>query len=289
MNWLGGRRRLRMKIQKPPTGGERNQMSDWTTGAIQFALVAAILAWGVGVFGTADSAMADELTDVEVDDTEIASLEEGPIVRRQLLHRASRFEVQPSVLFTLNDAYVRNGIAGLSGRYFLNNSFGFGASAGVGVLQLDTNLRSHLESELEAGGPDDWEDETSFSEVGFIADFGLIWVPAFGKMSVMNSLFSHYDFNVTAGMGFVHQRAETASGNGDPDAELEGLQPAPMFGAGLRFFVSDRTALNFELRNYLNFSHAEISQGDADPRLGLMSTFSVGVGFFFPGDVHISR
>ena len=248
-------------------------------------LVTAVAVALVAVWGSDQEVLASDVPEVEVQEEEIASLEEGPIVRQQLLHRASRFELAPMATFTLNDTYVRNGIAGVSASYFLNNSFGVGASAGVGLLQRDTNLRGNLELEFS----DDEQDDTSYSHVGFLVDAGLIFVPAFGKFSMMNSLFSHYDFHLMGGMGFVSQSAETASGNGSPDSELEGLQPAPMFGAGLRFFTSDRMSLNFQLRNYLNFNQAEISRGDADPRLGLMSTFSVGLGFYFPGDVHISR
>lgn len=243
--------------------------------------IAVVAAWGSEQTATA----SEDVTDVEIQDDEIASLEEGPIVRRQLLHRASRLELEPKATFTLNDTYVRNGIVGLSGTYFLNNAFGFGASVGMGVLSRDTSLRRNLEGQMTGGD----QDEISYSEVGFMADASLVWVPAFGKLSVMSSMFSHYDFHILGGMGFVQQSAETASGSGSADPELEGVQAAPMVGAGLRFFTSDRMSLNFQLRNYLNFNHAEISRGNADPRLGLMTMFSVGLGFYLPGDVHISR
>ncbi len=241
--------------------------------------------WGMSQEASASTDADEELAGMEVQEEEIASLEQGPIVRRQLLYRASRLELEPKMTFTLNDTYVRNGIVGLSGSYFLNNSFGFGASAGVGLVNRSTNLRHHLESQMTEAQ----RDGTSYSHVSFLADAGLIWVPAFGKLSVLNSMFSHYDFHIIGGMGFINQGAETASGGGNPDSELRGMQPAPLLGAGLRFFMADRVAMNFQLRNYMNFNHAEISRGDANPRLGLTTTFSVGLGFYLPVDVHISR
>ncbi len=250
----------------------------WTIVASAFAILFI-------VDGTQHEAHA---MDVEVEDEEIASLEEGSIVRRQLLHRAGRFELEPKATFTLNDAYVRNGIFGLSASYFLDNSFGLTASAGIGALGFDTSLRRNLEGQMENRGGADLA-ETAYSNVGWVVDTGLVYAPAFGKFSVLNSMFSHYDFHFLGGMAIINESAESAAGDdGEIHPELEGIRPGGMFGAGMRFFLSDGISMNFQVRNYL-FPRAEISQGDAEPRLGNMVMLSVGMGIFLPGDVQISR
>lgn len=250
----------------------------------RWTLVAAV----VGIFLVAGSAERHAMAmDVEVQDDEIASLEEGSVVRRQLLFRAGRFELEPKMMFSLNDAYVRNAMIGLSGSYFLNNYFGIGASFGFGALQFDTSMRGHLESGLDAQGGDALA-QTSFSHLGWALDTGLIYVPAFGKLSIMNSAITHYDFHIFGGMAVVNESADAALEGATPDTVLEGIRPGGMFGLGMRFFVGHSVSMNFQVRNYL-YTRAEVSQGSADPRLGNMVLLSLGFGFYFPGEVQISR
>ncbi len=249
------------------------------------AVVVAIVA-ALGVMISAEGQEAYAL-DVEVQEEEIASLEEGPIVRRQLLHRASRLELEPRLAFTLNDAYIRNGLVGLSASYYLNDSFGFTGSGGFGVLGMDTSLRESFEAELAEENPDAAQ-ETSYSRIGFLVDGGLIWVPAFGKLSFLNSAFTHYDVHLIGGMALVNERVEAAVSGGEEDGQLEGMRPAGMFGAGLRLFMSEQFSLNFQVRNYL-FPRAEVSQQDVDPSLSNTVMFTVGLGIFAPSDVSISR
>lgn len=259
-------------------------MKKLITELMRWTIAAAVVA----AFMFATSADREVMAmDVEVQDDEIASLEEGPAVRRRLLYRAGRLELEPKMMFTLNDAYIRNGIVGLSASYFLTNSFGMGGSFGFGALQLDTSMRGHLENGLEAQGGDALA-RTSFSHVGWTVDAGLIYVPAFGKFSVMNSAITHYDFHVLGGMAIVNEGADPALDGASPDAVLEGIRPGGMFGVGLRLFVGNSISMNFQVRNYL-YTRAEISQGSADPRLSNMVLLSVGVGIFFPGEVQISR
>ena len=253
-----------------------------------------IMRWAVAVavvamFFAVDSSDKEVLAmDIEAEDDEIASLTDGPIVRRQLLHRAGRFELEPKATFTLNDAYVRNGIFGLSASIFLDNAFGLTASAGIGALNFDTSLRRSLEARLDDRGGGELE-ETAYSQVGWAADVGLTYVPMFGKFSVLNSFFSHYDVHFLGGMALISESALPAAGDdGEVHPELEGIRPGGMFGAGMRFFLSDGFSMNFQVRSYL-YPRTEISQGDAEARLGNMVMLSLGVGIFLPGDVQISR
>ena len=252
----------------------------WIHGAV----AAAVLALGVVAGGESQEAWALE---GEAQQDEIASLEQGPIVRRQMLHRASRLELEPRLAFTMNDAFIRNGLVGLSASYYLNDSVGFTASGGFGALGMDTSLRESFEAELEAENPEAAE-ETSYSRVGFLVDGGLVWVPAFGKMSLMQSVFSHYDFHLFGGMALINERVETAVDGGEEDSQLEGMRPAGMFGAGVRLFMSPKYSLNVQVRNYL-FPRAEVSQQDVDPSLSNTVMLTVGLGIFSPGDVSISR
>ncbi|RAL23751.1 hypothetical protein DL240_06235 [Lujinxingia litoralis] len=219
---------------------------------------------------------------------EIAAVESGPIVRRQLLHRSARFELQPMVAFTMNDAYTRNGMVGVSGTYFLNNSFGLGASFQYGAFHPQTNLRENLERTLAEGNEDARLERLSYSSIGWAADVGFTYVPIFGKFSVMNSFFSHYDLHLFGGMVIVNEGVEPAIEGFATDEGIAGTRPGGYFGGGARFFLSDMFALNFQVRNYL-YNRAEISSGSASPQLSNTVMLSVGLGIFLPGEVKISR
>lgn len=261
------------------------RMSTWSKNLALWVVVLATALTGLGIDDVTRDASASE--GVEFDEYDVATVTDRAIVRRQLLYRAGRIELEPKVTFSLNDAYVRNGVVGLSASYFLDNSFGIGASAGFGALGMDTSLRRGLETRLQERGGSELAN-TAYSRVGWMLDAGLIYVPAFGKASLMNSIFSHYDIHLLGGMAIINESADSAVDGGATYPELEGIRPGGMFGLGLRFFMADAFSMNLQVRNYL-FPRAEISQGNAEPRLGSMVMFSLGVGIYLPGDVQISR
>ncbi len=252
--------------------------------AIRLALGVAVVFGVMAVDGSGQTASA---TEVQIEDREITSMEEGPVVRRQLLHRSGRIEIAPMGTFSVNDAFIRSAMPGAGVSYFLNNTFGLTGSFNFSALQLDTSLRSNMDAALDDGT----RAETSYSRVGWVTDFGLVYVPAFGKFSLLNSVTTHYDFHLFGGLGVLSEVAEPASGNADDgiDEEMGGIRPGGMFGAGMRFFLSDMVSANFQIRNYVMARSQEVSRGDASVQLGNTVMISAGVGIFWPGDIQISR
>lgn len=238
-----------------------------------------------GLLSTTDTAVAFGADGFAGDpDQEIASLESGPIVRRQLLHRSGRLEIQPMVAFSANDAFIRNVLPGVGVSYFFNNTFGLGGSFTFGALQLDTSLRRNLELTVS----ESQLNSLSYSRFGWTADVGIIYVPLFGKFSVMNSFFTHYDLHFIGGMGLINDQTVAAVDTFEGDPVLSGVRPGGLIGGGLRFFLADAFALNLQVRNYIA-TRALISSGSASPQLGNSVVFSAGVGIYFPGEVRISR
>lgn len=248
----------------------------------QWFLVFTVVA-GSWAFSSAEAAAEETMGSSEFDE-EIASLETGPIVRRQLLHRSARLEIQPMMAFSLNDAFIRNGLPGVSISYYLNNLFGIGATANFGALQMDTSLRRNLEATLDDGRLGG----ISYSKFQWTMDAGLIYVPAFGKFSVMDSFFAHYDFHLMGGMAMIGESVEPALAGTEGDPGLSGVRPGGMFGAGMRFFLGDMISLNLQMRNYVA-ARAEVSSGAASTQLGNTVILSAGIGIFLPGEVKISR
>ena len=244
------------------------------------ALLVALVA-----LGAAPSAFAQ---DVEDDDDRETAFEDGPIVRRKLLYRSTRFEVAPQLGVTINDAFRRNMLVGANFAYHLTNSFGIAASAGYGILQFDTNLSESIETELAAENEELLAD-ISYSYIEWMADLGLSYVPIFGKFSLLKSATVNYDINLTAGVSVVNEAVDPAIEGGSIDESIGGIRPGGFVGVGMRLFLSDGLSLNFQLKDLI-YNRAEISSrnlGEAE----IANTFVgfVGVSLFLPGEVKISR
>ncbi len=212
------------------------------------------------------------------------SRETGPVIRHQLLYRSTRVELSPFLGMTVGDAYLRNGLVGASLSYHLTNSWGLSAVGGFGVTQFDTDLRTNLESKL---GQQRLQN-LSYSYLQWLAGLEIAWVPIVGKFSIFNSAITNYDIHIMGGFSFVGQAAQAATSNGTTDPELEGLRPAPSLGLGMRLFLSDGISANLDVRDYL-FSRAEVSSLTASPEFKNNVLVSLGVSFFFPQTVKISR
>ncbi|MEZ4462302.1 MAG: outer membrane beta-barrel domain-containing protein [bacterium] len=215
---------------------------------------------------------------------EDAAVSGGDIVRRKLLYRSTRFEVAPQINFTLADSFRRNMLVGAGIAYHLTNEWSFQASANYGVLQLETDLSKNLGTTLNAAQLQD----VSYSYIQLQGDVGLAYVPIFGKFSVLSSTSLSYDFHVSAGVAFVNEKAEAAVANGNIDQSLEGFRPGGYLQFGVRLFIGDGMSLTVDLKNLL-YNRVEISRGSATPEFQDTVTLGVGLSFFLPGEVKISR
>lgn len=206
----------------------------------------------------------------------------GAIVRRKLLYRSTRFEITPAAGMTLNDPFRRNIIGGAGFYYHLTNEFGIGASGGYGVLHTNTDLSNNINATAPSA------EDISYSEIQWLADFTLSYVPIFGKFSIFKSATFPYDLHLTGGLTVVNESGVKAEGSGDVDAEVEGIRPGGVIGGGLRLFVSDMLSINLDTRT-LFISRAPISSGSANAELKPTVFATLGVGIFFPSTVKISR
>jgi outer membrane beta-barrel protein len=210
-----------------------------------------------------------------------ASLEEGPIVRRKLLFRSSRFELNPRLGFTLGDSYKRNLLVGADINYYLTNEFGLGATGYFGAVQLDTDLLEQINATVDPNVTKD----LSYASTQLLFDVHISYAPLYGKFAIFDTILN-YDIHLVGGFGGAIIQAE----GGAPSDKLSGFKPAPMLGGGVRVFVSDGIAVTLDLRDYL-YSAADLQEGDEEPVTEFRNNFamSLGVSFFFPGEVKVSR
>lgn len=207
----------------------------------------------------------------------------GPIVRRKLLYRSTRFEAAPHVMMTVNDTFRRNLAAGLALSYHLTNEISLGGSFAFSLLHFNSDLSNNNESVLS----DAELNEITYSQNQFSADAGLFYAPIFGKFTLFKSTTTNYDIHIGVGLSLVNETAHAAL-DGVPDKTLEGLRIGGFASLGTRLFLSDMLSLNIDWKNRF-YNRSLISTGTADPELSWVPEVSIGIGIFLPGTVKVSR
>jgi hypothetical protein len=208
----------------------------------------------------------------------------APAVRELRWHRNKRFEIAPTVSFTLLDEYQRTIFGGLRVQYHLTDWLGLGAWGAYGAVNLNTALTD----EIDKVNKDRWDPtrnsdprtqidrNASLLSVGydFPEQLGKIqWifapqitaVPFRGKLALFEKIFVDTDMYFFGGPAFigVEERDVYAVGDlGDPNKTvLDGngmpVKSYPMasrvaitgtFGAGLTFFPGRWTGIGIEYR-----------------------------------------
>lgn len=249
-------------------------------------LLAVLFATLVGLAPT--SAHAQDAYDDEFADEGESSLEAGPPVRRLLLLRSGRFELQPQTSFTLIDPFVRNIAFGAGLAYYFTNSLGVGASFVYAPVHMDTDETAAVAAE---GFSPRVKNSLSVAQMSMAFDLGLIYVPLFGKFSLFGWILN-YDLHLFGGAGGLIMEARCADEKAScvVNDNLEGIKFAGALGVGTRLYFNNWFALNLEFRDYIG-SFAEYARSpNGDPsKFGQVLMGTVGLSFFFPFDVYISR
>ena len=200
----------------------------------------------------------------------LQKLQEGDAVRNRLLLRDGRFELGPSLGFTLNDAYRRNVLLGVEVDYHLTDSFAIGGFMAYG-LAFDSGLTERINAvrgeQVAQGG---------FSDLTFIGAVEASYVPLFGKVAFMGRYVVNYDFQVSAGVG-----AASLSGSDD----VAGFKPVGVLGAGMRVFLNRWSAVGIQVRDFIYSSalnavpNTETDTGVVRADASVRNNFSLMVGY----------
>jgi len=239
-------------------------------------------------------------------------LEGQPAVRHREEVRSGRFEIGPSVSFSLN-RFVRHAIL-IGGKleYHIADYLSLGADLGYGV-GIDTGLTSELAGQY-ANDAARWEQlRRRFADIQFAGDARLSFTPFTGKMALFSKIFLGYDFYGFGGFGFAKTKnngsnvADFGANAGDDiDAANEGFRAGAAFGAGIHLFFNQFVALGIEFKDILfsdNESGGDLTRGltaeelaqkkvivNADDRK-FSNHFFVGLNltFYLPTKAEISR
>ncbi|MEE2785735.1 MAG: outer membrane beta-barrel domain-containing protein [Myxococcota bacterium] len=206
----------------------------------------------------------------------LEKLKEGDAVRKRYMLRLNRFEVAPAVGFTLNDAFRRTMLSGISLGYHITDNVAINA-VGLFGFQFDTDLADQLERKRP-----DRVAEGDFADVKLLGSFELTYTPLFGKVAIFQKFVLDYDFHTIIGGGV----AQVAG-----DEELDKFSPTAVVGVGFRFFIMRWMALNVQVRDYiyssaLNSVVDQDAEGEAEARADteFKNNFviSISYSFLFP-------
>lgn len=198
----------------------------------------------------------------------------APAVRKLRLYREGRFEIAPTVSFTLLDEYQRTILLGARLTYNLTDWIGIGAWGAYGALiRIPTSLTDNIQvvnrtRRQEDGYRDSVTGRILAPNLG--ADLteqigGIEWVvspqvtlvPFRGKIALFQSIYIDTDMYFFGGPAFVNvlERSNCARGLCPPaDRINQSFEQtarttiAPTFGLGLTFYANKFSALGFEWR-----------------------------------------
>lgn len=252
--------------------------------------LAAIAAGSFAVAALATTLAPSEAQAQEIQIT--GPLAGAPAVRKLRLHREGRFEIAPSVSFSLLDEYQRTILPGLRLQYHFTDWFGLGVWGGYG-FQYTTGLSDELQQKAiddRACSKNPGQTQCRLTSVNLtrknLADDQLgriqwtvapqvTFVPFRGKIALFSALFLDTDVNLFLGLAIVglQERAECGSkGQSTCDKQASfslasRILPAPTFGLGLNFMPTKFFGFGVEWRGLpfsWNTSGFDVAGGGPD-------------------------
>lgn len=204
------------------------------------------------------------------------SLDDGPPIRRQLLHRSSKLEFQPGVAAMFGNAYQIPLYGSIAVRYHLSNRVSVGLDLNGSPWALDRAVVRDLRN-----NDPEMNRIVEIADTPFVGSFQFTYSPIVGKMNMFNSI-QYFDVYLVGGAGGALQTANYSA--------LGGFKFGAAVGLGVRVFMNDSIALNVRFVDYL-YSNAEAyRQGTAvESKFRQHYMVTAGVSFFFPRIVYVSR
>lgn len=243
----------------------------------------------------------------------------APAVRHLRLYREGRFEIAPSISFSLLDEYRRTILAGGRLQYNIKDWLGIGVWGAAGAISTTTDLTDQIDAvaprnprtavNIAPRNVEKFADQTA--KIQYVAAPELTFVPFRGKLAIFQKIFVDTDAYIHAGVAFVGLSERANCGDsGQPacsDAKSFTMASrtaiAPTFGLGLSFYVSKPISLGLEYRalpfswnragfdsrgagNNAKFPDNKINGDDQTFKFNQMIT--VLIGLHLPTSPHIS-
>lgn len=205
------------------------------------------------------------------------ALEDGPAIRRQLLHRSAKLELQPGVSSLFGNTYQTPLYGSLAVRYNLSNS----VSVGLDLHGSPVAVNRRYMNQIRNDDPNLYN-LVEVAKTPFVGSFQVTYSPFIGKINFFGKKMTYFDVHVIVGAGGALQSANYAP--------LAGFKFGPVVGVGARLFLSDGVALVARFTDYI-YSNGEAYRAGTTVNERWRSHFmgTIGVSIFFPRAVYISR
>ncbi|HWL86717.1 MAG TPA: hypothetical protein VNO21_12995, partial [Polyangiaceae bacterium] len=232
------------------------------------------------------------------------------------LFRQGRFEIAPTVSFTLLDEYRRTIFVGGRLQYNIRDWIGIGVWGAWGVGSLATDLTDQIDntaprgssltsSNVAPGKPGDGSFSEQTGRLKWIAAPQITLIPFRGKLAIFQKIFVDTDAYIHGGVAFVGleergdcgDTGQVACTNPASFARASRTAVAPTFGLGLSFYINKFISLSPEYRavpfswnrggfdsrgtgNNSKFPDDKVNSEDRTFKFNQMITLAIG--FHFP-------
>jgi len=218
---------------------------------------------------------------------EAETAEEIFAVQRMYVLRNGRFELAPSLAFTVNDPYVSHPALAVGLNYWVTNVLAVGGSfLWYQGIESESDLNFSVRRSTRLAVP--------ITEYQLGAHLNFTYVPIYGKFSMFNDAIFQWDSYVVGGVGMMRTRPVAVV---DPAVRSFDFDWRVAFnaGIGLRVFVTRYFTVFGELRDYIyleKLENLQVELGDAreeestwiDEEATLTNNVAlhVGITLFFP-------
>lgn len=179
-------------------------------------------------------------------------------VQNRIFHRDH--EINLSLGYIADDDFNHVYPIGVGYIYHLNEHFSWEVGRIHYMFNKDKNLQESLSEDFGV-------QPERFPKQQYMFHTHLMFKPLYGKSAFLNRKVVNHEVYLFAGAGMVHYEWDLSTG------ETEGEDAYSIsLGLGMKYFLSQRFCLNFELRDLINFR-----ESDTENNL----YFAVGLGYRF--------
>ncbi len=203
-------------------------------------------------------------------------LEGEPSIRQKQLYLEGRHLLLPTFGVTINDAYRRNLLGGVSYRYFASHWLGLGLDLLAGTA-VDTGLTENIENDLST---DDTAFDVQATSLRFLASAVAELVPLEGKLMMLGAQM-RADFHITLGFGLA-----SIAGEGRIEDTLSIM---PSIGVGMRFFPEPWISVGLDVKDLIINRVLAAGFDGSVPDKGFHNNWLVAlsVGFALPPETEV--
>ena len=179
-------------------------------------------------------------------------------VQNRVFHRSH--ELDFSVGYIADDDFFHVYPIGLGYTFHFNEELAWEVARVQYMFNTDKDLKSTLRDDFNV-------QPELFPEKQYMLHSHIVYKPLYGKHAFLNRGVINNEISLFAGPGVVNYKWDYSTGETSTENAL-----SISFGAGMKFFLSERWCLNAEVRDLINFREDETENN---------VYFGLGIGFRF--------